>query len=194
MALCGLQSAGSRYIPVLTGPQDVEYLQLLTGTISITVAWLHHCLNLSVGHVIHRCVIMCVCAVHVNPFLTVPHVASLTVPAKTAPVGSNPFEDDEDEEEEEEMATKQQTTVNHISVKKEEEIKTLVNRRKHSAHPQPPRLLYFCFNGSPLEFLCFRYFACNPLSSLRWQVVMLLCMVSGMALHTKPVCVSVLRS
>lgn len=66
------------------------------------------------------------------------------MPAKTAPVGSNPFEDDEDEEEEEEMAVKQETTVNHISVKKEEEIKTLVNRRKHYAHPQPPRLLCFC--------------------------------------------------
>lgn len=79
--------------------------------------------------------------VHVNnPSLTVPHVVSLTVPTKTAPVGSNPFEDDEDEEEEEEeMAVEQQTTVNHNSVKKEE-IKTLVNRRKKTPppHPQPP--------------------------------------------------------
>ena len=84
-----------------------------------------------------------------NPSLTLFHVVSLTVPTKTAPVGTNPFEEDEDEEEEEEeeemaeeMAEEQQTTVNHSSVNKEE-IKTLVNRRKHSAHLQP-RLFSFC--------------------------------------------------
>ncbi|KAG8005577.1 Protein kinase C and casein kinase substrate in neurons protein 2 [Nibea albiflora] len=56
--------------------------------------------------------------------------SSLTVPTKTAPVGSNPFEDDEDEEEEEEeMAVEQQTTVNHISVNKEE-IKTASSMEK----------------------------------------------------------------
>lgn len=72
---------------------------------------------------------VCVC-VHVNnPSLTVSRVVSLTVP-KTAPVGSNPFEDDDDEEEEdeEEAPVEQQTSVNHNSVNKEE-IKTLVNRR-----------------------------------------------------------------
>uniref|UniRef100_A0A3Q1GYT9 Protein kinase C and casein kinase substrate in neurons 2 n=1 Tax=Acanthochromis polyacanthus TaxID=80966 RepID=A0A3Q1GYT9_9TELE len=66
----------------------------------------------------------------------------LTVPASTAPAGSNPFEDDEEEEEEEQEAVEQQTTVNHISVNKEE-IKMLVNRSEHSAHPQHPHL--FCF-------------------------------------------------
>lgn len=78
-----------------------------------------------------------------NPSLTVPHVVSLNMPTKTAPVGSNPFEDDEDEdeeeEEEEEMALEQQTTVNHISVNREEN-KTLVIRSKlssilQSSHP-----------------------------------------------------------
>lgn len=102
--------------------------------------------------------------VHVNnPSLTVPHVVSLTAPTKTAPVGSNPFEDDEDEEEEEEeeMAVEQQTTVNHNSVKKEE-IKTLVNRRKKHLRPTHnlPRLFLFLslFRGSPfLPFLVLGY-------------------------------------
>lgn len=62
---------------------------------------------------------------------SVSHAVSLAVPTNTAPVGSNPFEDDEDGEEE--IAEEQQTTVNHISVNKEE-IKKLVNRRKHSIH------------------------------------------------------------
>lgn len=85
---------------------------------------------------------MYVC-VHVNnPSLNVPHVVSLTAPTKTAAVGSNPFDDDEGEEEDEDLAVEQQTTVNHISVNKEE-IKTLVNRRKHFAHPQPPRPFLF---------------------------------------------------
>uniref|UniRef100_A0A4W6FEC1 Protein kinase C and casein kinase substrate in neurons 2 n=1 Tax=Lates calcarifer TaxID=8187 RepID=A0A4W6FEC1_LATCA len=53
--------------------------------------------------------------------------SSLTVPTKTAPVGSNPFEDDEDEEED--MAVEQQTTVNHISVNKDE-IKTASSTEK----------------------------------------------------------------
>lgn len=61
-----------------------------------------------------------------------PHVVSFTVPNKTAPAGSNPFEDDDEEEEAEEEveeapAAEQRTAVNHISVKKEE-MKTLVNR------------------------------------------------------------------
>ncbi|KAM7378335.1 hypothetical protein PAMA_013301 [Pampus argenteus] len=55
--------------------------------------------------------------------------SSLTVPTKTAPAGSNPFEDDEDDDEEEEMAVEQQTTVNHISVNKEE-IKTASSMEK----------------------------------------------------------------
>lgn len=78
------------------------------------------------------------------------HVVSLTVPTKTAPVGSNPFEDDEDEEEEEEeeMAVEQQTTVNHISVNKEE-IKTLVNRRETLRPIHPPTA------STPLAFFCF---------------------------------------
>lgn len=90
--------------------------------------------------------------VHIhNPFLTVPlpppHVVSFTVPNKTAPAGSNPFEDDddneeEDEEEDEEPAAVQRAAVTHISVKKAE-MKTLVNRSKRSAHPQPPRHLIF---------------------------------------------------
>ncbi|TWW64745.1 Protein kinase C and casein kinase substrate in neurons protein 2 [Takifugu flavidus] len=50
--------------------------------------------------------------------------SSLNVHAKTAPAGSNPFEDedDEDEEEEEELevVAKQQTTVNHIIANKED--------------------------------------------------------------------------
>ncbi|XP_023263954.1 protein kinase C and casein kinase substrate in neurons protein 2 isoform X1 [Seriola lalandi dorsalis] len=53
--------------------------------------------------------------------------SSLSVPTKTVPVGSNPF--DEDEDEEEEMAVEQQTTVNHISVNKEE-IKTVSSTEK----------------------------------------------------------------
>ncbi|CAJ1054788.1 protein kinase C and casein kinase substrate in neurons protein 2 isoform X1 [Xyrichtys novacula] len=55
--------------------------------------------------------------------------SSLTVP-KTAPAGSNPFEDDDEEEEEEEETTvEQQTTVNHNSVIKEE-IKTASSAEK----------------------------------------------------------------
>ncbi|XP_013859688.1 protein kinase C and casein kinase substrate in neurons protein 2 isoform X1 [Austrofundulus limnaeus] len=49
--------------------------------------------------------------------------SSLTVPTKTAPVGSNPFEDEEDEEEEmaeEQQQQRQQTIENHVTVKKEE--------------------------------------------------------------------------
>lgn len=71
---------------------------------------------------------MHVCACQ-QPSLTVSHVVSLTVP-KTAPAGSNPFEDDE-EDGVEETAVEQDATVNHTVVNKEE-IKTLVNRRKHS--------------------------------------------------------------
>lgn len=88
-----------------------------------------------------------------------PHVVSLTVPTKTAPAGSNPFEDDDDEEEEEEeeeLASEQRTTVNHISVNKEE-IKTLVNRRKHSAHPQPLQHLFFSFSPGFSEALLFLF-------------------------------------
>ncbi|XP_023139317.1 protein kinase C and casein kinase substrate in neurons protein 2 isoform X1 [Amphiprion ocellaris] len=55
--------------------------------------------------------------------------SSLTVPASTAPAGSNPFEDDDEEEEEEQEAVEQQTTVNHISVNKEE-IKTASSMEK----------------------------------------------------------------
>lgn len=132
--------------------------------------------------------------VHVNnPSLTVPHVVSPNMPTKTAPVGSNPFEDDEDEdeEEEEEMALEQQTTVNHISVNREEN-KTLVIRSKlssilQSSHPFSISLFsYWIVALGPLSSLPF---PCNHLSSFRWQVVVLLCMVIGMALHTKPVCV-----
>lgn len=72
------------------------------------------------------------------------HVVSLTVPTKTAPVGTNPFEDEEDEEEEV-AQEQQQKTENHVTVKKEE-IKTLVNRRKLSAHLQPP--LHFFTSSS----------------------------------------------
>lgn len=81
--------------------------------------------------------------VHVkNPFLAVLRVVSLNVHAKTAPAGSNPFEDedDEDEEEEEELevVAKQQTTVNHIIANKED-MKTLVNRsRRCSPTSFPP--------------------------------------------------------
>lgn len=98
---------------------------------------------------------LCVCAHVNNPSLTVSHVVSLTVPNKTAPVGSNPFEDDDDEEEEEEeTAVEQQTTVNHISVEKEE-IKTLVNRRTlRRPKTSPPFLFLSLFHGSPfLPFL-----------------------------------------
>lgn len=138
------------------------------------------------------------CVFDVNPSLTVSHVVvSLTVPTKTAPVGSNPFEDDEDEEED--MAVEQQTTVNHISVNKDE-IKTLVNRRKHSTPPAalPPFLLSIFSpwivvrSSSPVVTLPYLLCSLLPrisLSSLRWQVVVLLCMVTEMALHTKPVCV-----
>lgn len=83
----------------------------------------------SLPHFVIECLYVCV---HVNnPSLTVSNAISLTVTTKTAPVGSNPFEDDEDEEEE--IAEEQQTTVNHISVNKEE-TKTLVNRRNHSIY------------------------------------------------------------
>ena len=84
-----------------------------------------------------------------NPSLTVFHVVSLTVPTKTAPVGSNPFEEEEEEEEEveekekeEEMAVEQETTVNHISVEKEE-IKTLVNMGENTlpTHKLTPSFL-----------------------------------------------------
>lgn len=84
--------------------------------------------------------------VHVkNPFLAVLRVVSLNVHAKTAPAGSNPFEDedDEDEEEEEELevVAKQQTTVNHIIANKED-MKTLVNRsRRCSLTSFPPFFL-----------------------------------------------------
>ncbi|KAM7378337.1 hypothetical protein PAMA_013301 [Pampus argenteus] len=78
--------------------------------------------------------------------------SSLTVPTKTAPAGSNPFEDDEDDDEEEEMAVEQQTTVNHISVNKEE-IKTLVNRRQCSAHLPSSFLSLFVF-GLPVVPSC----------------------------------------
>lgn len=67
-----------------------------------------------------------------NPFLTVLRVVSLNVHAKTAPAGSNPFEEEDDEEEEEdeeEVRAKQQATVNHIIVNKVD-IKTLVNRSR----------------------------------------------------------------
>lgn len=80
-----------------------------------------------------------------NPSFNVSHVVSLTVPTKTAPAGSNPFEDDEDEEEEA-AETEQQTTVNHISVNKEEEIKTLVNKEKTPAKTfSPLPLLSVCY-------------------------------------------------
>lgn len=142
-----------------------------------------------------------------NPSLTVSHVVSLTVPTKTAPVGSNPFEDEEEEEEaeeeEEKMVVEQQPTVNHISVNKEEK-KMLVNRRKLRPPTTSPAfsVFYLCwtasrlsiFHGSP-RLLPFLYLNAlllrNPLSSLRWQVIVLLCMVTEMALHTKPnVCLS----
>ncbi|XP_047246087.1 protein kinase C and casein kinase substrate in neurons protein 2 isoform X2 [Girardinichthys multiradiatus] len=55
--------------------------------------------------------------------------SSLTVPTKTEPVGTNPFEEDEEEEEEEEMAEEEQTTVNHITVNKEK-IKTANSTEK----------------------------------------------------------------
>ncbi|XP_037837125.1 protein kinase C and casein kinase substrate in neurons protein 2 isoform X1 [Kryptolebias marmoratus] len=54
--------------------------------------------------------------------------SSLTVPTKTAPVGTNPFEDEEDEEDE--MAEEQQqSTENHVTVTKEE-IKTVSSAEK----------------------------------------------------------------
>lgn len=165
-------------------------------TLTITSTRLHH--SLSTGHVCHRCVFI---YVHVNnPSLTVSHVVSLTVPTKTAPVGSNPFEDDE-EEEEEEMAVEQQTTVNHISVNKEE-IKTLVNRRKTLRPPTTSSLfpvfyLFFLWvaviraaslANSSSSLLC-SLLLCNPLFSLRWQVVVLHAWSLEMASHTKPMCV-----
>ncbi len=155
----------------------------------------------------HRCVViyMCVCLHVNNPSLTVSHVVSLTVPTKTAPVGSNPFEDDE-EEEEEEMAVEQQTTVNHISVNKEE-IKTLVNRRKNT----PPTHNYLAFpvfylfffspsgSSSSMPRVVSRHFfifvtllpsSFVTLSSPSGgRLLCLLCMVTGMASHTKPTCV-----
>lgn len=103
------------------------------------------------------------------------HVVSLTVLNKTAPPGSNPFEDDEDEEDEEETALEQQTVVNHISATKEE-IKMLVKRRKKKrsipSHVQPSCLLCFpifttCWGFFPSLFL--RLF-CIPASFLRLQV------------------------
>lgn len=105
---------------------------------------------------------MCVC-VHVkNPFLTVLRVVSLNTPAKTAPAGSNPFEDDDEEEEEqEEVEVKQQTTVNHIIVNKED-IKTLVNRSRHcSLTSFLPFFSTFslCFEGTLFSLLCIYYFA-----------------------------------
>lgn len=69
------------------------------------------------------------------------HVVSLTVLNKTAPPGSNPFEDDEDEEDEEETALEQQTVVNHISATKEE-IKMLVKRRKKKTLHSFPRATF----------------------------------------------------
>lgn len=86
-----------------------------------------------------------------NPFLTVLRVVSLNTPAKTAPAGSNPFEDDdEEEEEEEEVEVKQQTTVNHIIVNKED-IKTLVNRSRHCS---PTSFLPFFLSLFGLKELC----------------------------------------
>lgn len=98
-------------------------------------------------------VCLCVC-VHVkNPFLTVLRVVSLNTPAKTAPAGSNPFEDDDEEEEEqeEEVEVKQQTTVNHIIVNKED-IKTLVNRSRHCSLTS--FLLFFPLSLFGLKELC----------------------------------------
>ncbi|XP_062238468.1 protein kinase C and casein kinase substrate in neurons protein 2 isoform X1 [Platichthys flesus] len=63
-----------------------------------------------------------------QPVQSVKTSSSLTVPTKTAPVGSNPFEEEE-EEKEEEIAVEQETTVNHISVEKEE-IKTVGSMEK----------------------------------------------------------------
>ncbi|XP_037551916.1 protein kinase C and casein kinase substrate in neurons protein 2 isoform X1 [Nematolebias whitei] len=62
---------------------------------------------------------------HVQPAKT---SSSLTVPTKTAPVGTNPFEDEEDEEEEV-AEEQQQKTENHVTVKKEE-IKTVSSAEK----------------------------------------------------------------
>lgn len=93
---------------------------------------------------------MCVC-VHVkNPFLTVLRVVSLNTPAKTAPAGSNPFEDDDEEEEEEEVEVKQQTTVSHIIVNKED-LKTLVNRSRHCS---PTSFCLFSLSLFGLRGLC----------------------------------------
>lgn len=133
-----------------------------------------------------------------NPSLTVSHVVSLTVPNKTAPAGSNPFEDDEDEEEEEEMVA-EQTRVNHNSVNKEE-IKTLVNRRTNSAHPQPPCLFLFLslFHGFLfLPFLRFHYFAPFFLVTLSPSSggKLLFCSAWSVKWHcTQSQCVSVLCS
>lgn len=126
------------------------------------------------------------------------HVVSLTVLNKTAPPGSNPFEDDEDEEDEEETALEQQTVVNHISATKEE-IKMLVKRRKKNAPFLPTcnlpassvflsllRVGFF----SPLYFWIFFVSQC-PFSVFRWQVFVLICMVTGLSVHTdKNTCVS----
>lgn len=126
------------------------------------------------------------------------NVVSLTVLNKTAPPGSNPFEDDEDEEDEEETALEQQTVVNHISATKEE-IKMLVKRRKKKrsipSHVQPSCLLCFpifttCWVFSPLYFCVFFVSQC-PFSVFRWQVFVLICMVTGLSVHTdKNTCVS----
>lgn len=105
---------------------------------------------------------MSVC-VHVkNPFLAVLRVVSLNVHAKTAPAGSNPFEDEDDEDEEEEeleVVAKQQTTVNHIIANKED-MKTLVNRsRRCSPTSFLPFFLFLWFEEPPFSLLCLYYFA-----------------------------------
>lgn len=99
---------------------------------------------------------------HKQP-ISVFHVVSLTVPSKTAPVSSNPFEDEEDEEEEmdEEQQRQQQTIENHVTVKKEE-IKTLVNRREALRPPAaslPLSLFFFTpwIRAAPLVFLGLSY-------------------------------------
>uniref|UniRef100_A0A1A8E2Z7 Protein kinase C and casein kinase substrate in neurons 2 n=1 Tax=Nothobranchius kadleci TaxID=1051664 RepID=A0A1A8E2Z7_NOTKA len=127
---------------------------------------------------------------HVNkPSLTVFHVVSLTVPTITAPVNTNPFEDDEDEDEET-AEEKQEALENHVTENKQE-IKTLVNRRKHSSHLQPP-CPFLLLLRSPfvprLVFLCLGD-AFPSFVFLRLQVVMLLCMVSEWCCTQTSVCV-----
>lgn len=165
-------------------------------SISIPVAYCSYCMNLSRGHECHRCVLMCV---HVNnPSLTVPHVVSLNMPTKTAPVGSNPFEDDEDEdeEEEEEVALEQQSTVNHISVNREEN-KTLVIRSKLSSILQsshPFSISLFFFTGSSLSVLYLRYLYLVTISPPLGGRL-LCCSAWSLEWHyTQSQCVSVLRS